>query len=136
MKEQTTNYKLALKQIKNLMNQALKLLPEKEQKQVDKDIFYDSRSDNDTSYINTLLHAKEFYMYYNDEFQLGLNAVSLAIYPDKKMEAYAMHRGQILGNLNVESFFEGDLQVLYDVLPSSSLERVISQERRPSHPGE
>lgn len=136
LEEKSKKYELELKQIKSLMNETLKLLPEEEQKQVDKDIYYDSRSDNDPQYIGTCLHTKEFYMYYSNKFRQGAvsldiypndPAVGLDIYPDKTMYAYAIHRGQFGGDLSINGDFKGSLKVLDDVLPSSCLKKVISQ---------
>ena len=130
--KQSKNYQLTLKQIKNVMNQALSQLPEKEQKLVDKNIYYDSRTNGTQNDWEENNKTSNFYMYYNyysnDGIQWG--AVKLfirMIRGHQTIMAYTYHPEQIESNLASKSVFEGDLPALVDVLPSCSLEKIISQ---------
>ena len=62
--KQSKNYQLVLKQIKNVMNQAFSQLPEKEQKLVDKNIYYDSRINEIQDDWKENNKTSDFCMYY------------------------------------------------------------------------
>lgn len=136
LEEQSKNYKLALKQIKSLMNQVVTQLPAEEQKRVDKDIYCDSYSygshfswnPNDLTNPNNLSHDDfkclnevSIYMYYKDGYHDV--AVCLFILPDKALIAQAWNHDE----LTAKAIFKGDLHALLDALPSESLEKIISQ---------
>lgn len=126
--EQSKNYKLALKQIKNVMNQALNQLSDEEQKLVDKNIYYDSRTNGTQDDWEENNKTSDFFMYYNDADQMGAIKLFIRmIYGKQTIMAYAYHNGQIEGDLASKSVFEGNLPALVDVLPECSLEKVISQ---------
>lgn len=142
LEEQSKNYKLALKQIKSLMNQVLTQLPAEEKKRVDKNIYYDSDKYGtpfcwNLKYLSSddfkCLAAGSFYMYYKAEYQAPASiqleqliikpAVQLVINPDKTLMAYAWNHD----DLAAKAVFEGDLHALLDVLPSEFFGTAISQ---------
>lgn len=133
LEEQSKNYKLALKQIKNVMNQALSQLPAKEQKLVDKDIYYDSRTNGTQDDWEENNKTSDFCMYYNYYSNDGIQWAAVKcfirmIYGNQTILAYTYHQDQIEGHLAVKNVFKGDLPALVDdVLPSCSLEKIISQ---------